>query len=60
MGTLKLNPNFFAMITNTPQATYKNPIAMSNIILNLTYPLLRLFLSCVFISKLRGAMIQKI
>ena len=60
MGTLKLNPNLLAMTTSTPQATYKSPIAMLNAILNDTYPLFRLFLSCVFISKLRGAMIQKI
>lgn len=34
MGTLKLNPNFLAMTTSTPQATYKSPIAMLNAILN--------------------------
>lgn len=60
MGTLKLNPNFFAISTKTPHAIYKSPIALSKIVLNLTYPLFCLFLSLVSMLKLSVAIIQKI
>lgn len=36
MGTLNLNPSFFAITTKMPQAIYNSPIAILKIVLNLT------------------------